>query len=119
MNPSNRLAKGRSASNNVWFNYIRHAKKVGVRFRLLRKTFDAITQEPCHYCGTLPSNVRRVKRGHGEFTYSGIDRKDSSKDYIRQNVVPCCMICNRMKHRLGYQQFLRQIKRIFKWRKLR
>lgn len=119
MSQGKKLPYGRNASNNVWHNYKRHAKKVGVKFRLLRATFDRITQEPCHYCGTLPSNVRRVRWANGEFTYSGIDRKDSSKDYVGQNVVPCCMICNRMKHRIGYKEFLRQIRRIFKWRKLR
>src|SRR4029077_519727 len=38
---------------------------------------------PCHYCGgKLP-----------EFG-SGIDRKDSSKDYTADNCVSCCSTCN-------------------------
>ena len=40
----------------------------------------------CHYCdGRLPE------------TGSSLDRKDSSIGYIRENVVPCCWECNKVK----------------------
>lgn len=41
---------------------------------------------PCHYCG-----------GERETTGTGLDRKDSSKGYEVENVVPCCRDCNTAK----------------------
>lgn len=40
----------------------------------------------CFYCG-----------GDLPFIGSGLDRKDSSRGYCVDNVVPCCRLCNRIK----------------------
>lgn len=69
--------------NGKYSSYRHGAKARGLRFGLTRKKVTQLCSAPCHYCGT---------KGPG-----GIDRVDSSKDYVRGNVVPCCWICNRMK----------------------
>lgn len=55
-----------------------------------------VTNAQCHYCqGTLP------KRG------SGLDRKDNLEGYTKENCVPCCTECNRVKScYLSYSEML-------------
>lgn len=63
------------------------AKRRGLEFTLTRDEFIAIrTGAVCHYCGgSLP-----------EYGY-GIDRVNSRDGYTRENVVPCCRLCNTVK----------------------
>src|SRR5208282_755064 len=69
-----------------------------------------LTQLPCNYCGELPS---RTKTMTGEvFSYNGIDRVDSSRGYVRRNVVSCCSICNRAKSDSPVEVFLAWATRI-------
>jgi hypothetical protein len=51
----------------------------------------------CHYCcGPL------------EAAGSGLDRKDNTKGYILDNVVPCCKSCNIIKgDRFSYEQMMK------------
>lgn len=54
----------------------------------------------CHYCG----------KEH----CLGIDRVDNSKPYTRDNCVPCCGCCNKMKMDLELSFFLSQVEKIYK-----
>jgi hypothetical protein len=56
-------------------------------------------RQPCYYCGQEHAN--------------GIDRVDSTKDYTKENCVPCCFICNRMKNKYALDVFLDKIKKIY------
>lgn len=58
-----------------------------------RCEFEDIVKLPCHYCD---ENDR----------VSGLDRLNSSLGYTIENVVPCCMICNLIKGKTCYEQFL-------------
>jgi hypothetical protein len=62
------------------------AKHRGIAFDLSRSEYEEIIAGGvCEYCGFgLP------KMG-------GVDRKDNSLGYIRDNCVPCCMVCNQAK----------------------
>jgi len=44
---------------------------------------------------------------------NGLDRVDSSKGYIKDNVVTCCENCNRAKLDLTQQEFFAMIKSIY------
>ena len=59
-----------------------------------------VSARPCYYCGTDGP--------------SGADRVDSyaCPSYAAGNMVPCCYLCNRMKHVLPRLVFLQQIRRI-------
>jgi len=48
-------------------------------------------------------------------TYCGIDRIDNTKSYIKENCVPCCNICNRMKLEMNTQEFIEHIRRIMEF----
>jgi len=98
------------AQTAVYWQYRRDALKRKLRWGLSRETFLKLTQLPCNYCGELPS---RTKTMTGEvFSYNGIDRVDSSRGYVRRNVVSCCSICNRAKSDSPVEVFLAWATRI-------
>jgi len=50
----------------------------------------------------------------GNLIYNGVDRIDSTKGYIKDNLVPCCEICNKAKSNLDIEIFLNWVNRIKK-----
>lgn len=63
---------------------VRHALKRGIKFLISEKEFiDIVNGSYCKYCsGQLPL------QGHG------LDRIDNKGPYSKDNVVPCCGVCN-------------------------
>lgn len=109
-----RLQKGQAAFNQLYSAYSRTAKKRGYTFTLSQKDFKIITQKSCYYCGTLPKQGKRGRYSYGTYFYNGIDRIDNSKGYEPDNIVPCCGVCNNMKHAQSQDSFLTQISKIYK-----
>ena len=56
-------------------------------FQIDFKTFTGLVQQPCHYCKEIKENE-----------VNGIDRVNNSIGYTKENCVPACWKCNRMKH---------------------
>ena len=77
------------------FNKIKgSAKERDLNFSLPFELYETqLWGKPCHYCGC-------------KLEVTGLDRKDSSKGYSRDNVVPCCWDCNRKKNDKPYDQFV-------------
>ena len=74
------------------------AKKRRINFSLLFELYETqLWGKPCHYCGC-------------KVEVTGLDRKDSSKDYSPDNVVPCCSDCNSKKQDKPYEQFIQEQK---------
>ena len=70
-------------------------------------------KKDCFYCGSEPSNVKKsrsTKKLH--LNYNGLDRIDSSIGYKKDNVVPCCKICNYMKRSMSQSDFYKHIKMV-------
>jgi 5-methylcytosine-specific restriction endonuclease McrA len=65
------------------------AKRAGLGFDIPREHHAKLLLLSCTYCGG-PLN----ESGHG------VDRKDPSMGYVKTNVVPCCVTCNRIKNKL-------------------
>jgi hypothetical protein len=62
------------------------AKRYGRAFDLTMTEYLEFTKQPCHYChGPLPE--------YG----TGLDRGDCSLGYTKENIIPCCGQCNRIK----------------------
>ena len=72
--------------------------------------FCELSQNNCYYCNSKPSNsynkyINRDKwsknsdfaKENGTFIYNGLDRIDSTLPHNENNVVPCCIQCNRAK----------------------
>jgi hypothetical protein len=41
-----------------------------------------------------------------DFRYNGIDRIHNDIGYVEYNCVPCCIICNRAKNSMPYEDFV-------------
>jgi len=80
------------------YDYKKHAKKLDVEYRLTKDEFEVLVNGNCYYCDGLPKN--------------GIDRLDPSRGYISDNCVSCCKICNWMKRKMDYEEFIDHVKKI-------
>lgn len=101
------------------YNEYRHnAKSRGLDFQLDFDTFFSLTQDICFYCGSAPSNIKRMSDTPWaeDFYYNGLDRIDSREGYLPDNVQPCCWVCNYMKRDKSSTDFLRHVRRIAEYR---
>lgn len=102
---------------NIMFDRFnkRYSKK-GLNCNIKGKELLELLKSDCHYCGQEPSNSLEYKQKYFSysFKYNGLDRVNSSKGYIKGNVVPCCKKCNLAKSDMSYQDFINHIKRIYK-----
>jgi hypothetical protein len=95
--------------------------------------FLILSQKNCFYCGASRLNKthlvyktngekkvlssKREYSGHQKnpdayFVYNGLDRIDSKLPHDKENLVPCCYICNKMKLASSLEEFVCQIKKI-------
>jgi len=114
------------------------APNVGERYIFRRVKSDAHTADrefelefdwfveaihmPCFYCGRrdINSSVIPSKR-KGEtliphFRYNGIDRIHNEVGYVKDNCVPSCIVCNRAKNSMPYDEFIEWIETMVKFR---
>ena len=82
-------------------NFIQDSVKRNKELDFSFKEISEIMQEPCSYCGS-------------EDSYSGLDRIDSSKGYIEDNVTACCATCNKAKSTLTVQEYINHCKKVIK-----
>jgi len=108
------LSKGESSFNQILERYGRQARSRGIKFDLTKEEFRNLITSDCFYCGSPPTSIQNNKTANGSFTYSGVDRIDSSKDYIIDNCVPCCKVCNFMKRDMTTSVFYNQIEKIYR-----
>lgn len=112
--------------NNAYSTHKCLGKRTG-RGYLEKSDWLSVVTQPCHYCGKMEvrnSAVSRRREAHRRVNEAdlgkwdvqmvGVDRKDASKGYTLDNVVPCCQRCNRMKLDSSYQEFREEIKTVFK-----
>jgi len=105
--------QGVAAFNKLYGRYKRHAHQRNIEFYLNHQDFKNITSSPCHYCLSPPSqNMGLFYKKTGDYVHNGVDRVNSKGKYESNNVVPCCGICNRAKHTMGYDEFKGGIKRL-------
>lgn len=109
-------SKGEASFNEVYRRYKYHAKNKNLKFELSKEQFRNLTSKDCFYCNSKPntsSNIHK-KRHNGVYVYNGIDRKNNNKGYVKNNCVPCCEVCNRMKLCLSFLGFKNHIRKIYK-----
>jgi hypothetical protein len=88
-------------------NYKRSAETKQLEFTLTQENFMDIVILPCYYCGIIQSKG-----------FNGLDRLDSSKGYVMDNVVTCCEMCNMMKGCLGPTIFIHRAEHIVSYLKM-
>lgn len=101
-----------SGLTKVFCSYRSGAKNRGIDFKLTKKDIEPIIKSNCYYCGIEASNIHKNEYSKKEYRYSGIDRLDNTKGYLVDNVVPCCIICNKAKRDLDLNDFLNWIERL-------
>ncbi len=87
--------------NNIHLYYNQYIRGATIRYKEFKLTLDEFTEiisKPCYYCNQ--SN---------EYNINGIDRVDNNKGYLKDNIVACCFICNRMKHTLDLDEFISKL----------
>ena len=103
--------------NSLLNVYKRSAAKRELEFKLSEDEFKELTTKNCYYCNQEPNQKRCASSDNwSTFKYNGIDRVDNNKGYVKDNCVPCCKMCNRMKLDLSYETFMKQMKKIIKFR---
>lgn len=101
-----RISKNHSEITAIILGYKRHAINRGFKWELSREVVKEVIKKPCHYCGSPPSNTKKTKNSIGNgLIYSGIDRINSNKNYTKDNIVPCCRICNYAKSNMDVLKF--------------
>lgn len=94
----------------------------GDEFTITFEDWLELTQKNCHYCNGEPRNIINAfskKDGaaaesikNGDYIHNGIDRIDSLGKHSIDNVVTCCIICNRAKLNRPVQDFLNHLKNL-------
>lgn len=101
---------------SIYSQYKSAAKRRGIYFEIPFPEFGEMILQNCAYCGAPPSNEKRDKR-RGEYQrYNGLDRMDSSRGYVIENVVPCCQFCNSLKSAMPWRDwadFLNSVVELF------
>jgi len=97
----------------LYANYKSQAKKHSKEFKLSKEDFKTLVNSDCYYCGEIPFLVRGNKTMSMTKPLNGIDRLDSSKGYVKDNVVSCCIICNRAKNTLSVEKFKNWLTKIY------
>lgn len=101
-----RITKHHSEITAIMLGYKRHAERRGYEWLLDREFVERLIKNDCFYCGSKPMNIKKTKNSIGAgLHYSGIDRIDSTKNYTKDNVVPCCRICNYAKSNMNIEEF--------------
>lgn len=85
--------------HHIYTRYKLSAKYRNFEFDLTPDDFRKFRQSDCYFCG---DKLRRI----------GVDRLDNEKGYTKNNCVPCCTICNRMKTNHTEIFFLNHLEKI-------
>jgi len=94
---------------------VQRCKRTKIKNLLSLEEFCNIINKNCYYCNSIPT-IKKYLDINNEINANGIDRLDSSKDYILENCVPCCKQCNISKSTLSEKEFLNQIKKIYEFK---
>ena len=97
----------------IFNTYKKNAKKRGLIFELDFETAVQLFCSPCYYCGAPPSNCYHGKMR--DFLYSGIDRASNAIGYTKENCIPCCFTCNKMKGGLSVSEFMMAVQGIYEF----
>lgn len=101
---STRNKYGQTAFNELYGIYKRNALKRGFEWSISKDDFRHITKQNCFYTGMPPSCI--IKSNNGDYLYNGLDRIDSKRGYVVDNIVPCNKKINKMKMVLNTDEFI-------------
>lgn len=82
-----------------YVKYRSGARSRDIDFNISFEDFMEFWQQPCAYCG---SDIETV----------GLDRMNGKVGYDKNNIIPCCSVCNKMKMNLTVNEFLNQCEKV-------
>ena len=89
-----------NTAKGLFIVYRNSSKRRKLEFSLTKEYFQSIFNKTvCIYCNDKIPTV-------------SLDRIDNSRGYVRDNIAPCCGICNFMKQSLSQTDFFTHIKKI-------
>lgn len=112
---STKLPEGESACRWLFNHYKKdNAKKRGFSWEFTLDDFKKITKERCWRCGEEPKQIMNMKDSHrnGAYIYNGIDRKDNTQGYTKENSVACCGYCNSIKSDKSEEEYIEHINKM-------
>ncbi len=109
---------GEVGLRRIIYQYKRDAHKRGYTYELTNDVMEYMIYQPCHYCGRSKISILPSRKGTRtyEYRYNGIDRKDNNLGYVEGNVVTCCIVCNRAKHGMSYEDFITYLQHLVLFR---
>lgn len=100
-----------AVEHKILSRYKGNAITRNIKWKLSEQKFYELINSPCHYCGQVD---KKLNDNTGEYFFlNGIDRINSSKDYVDGNVVSCCKRCNIAKNDMTYSEFMDWISRVY------
>ena len=100
--------------NEVFDSYRKRAAEKNIEFQLDINSVRTLIESSCHYCTKNYSSTKFRKGGKFQFRHNGIDRKDNSLGYTKENCVTCCQQCNYAKNDYTYEEFREWVQRVSK-----
>ncbi len=113
---------GKSAYKRAWTS--NHYKKAGLSL----ENYIILSSQNCYYCGQEPIRYNPYGLTYPKYAYkyisehfwndcwiyiNGIDKKVPCSSYDDlSNLLPCCVMCNWMKGRFLYDEFIQKAKQI-------
>ncbi len=105
------------AVHNIYYGHYRTgAISRGFDWNLNKEDFNKLISQDCFYCGKQPEelqSLKRYNRTNKPILVNGVDRINSSLGYSKENCVPCCTMCNRMKLDYSLSDFYNHVSRIY------
>lgn len=111
----NLKAPGESAATHIYLGIKKSAEVRGYEFSVTKDDVFSLVFLPCHYCGSSPSNEKKNMFNNGNIKYNGLDRLDNKKGYVKENIVPCCWVCNQNKKAMTKKDFLLWVKKVYEY----
>lgn len=106
-----------AAYKHLFNNLTASSRRIGREVALTFEQSCALYKANCYYCNRPPSNLyTSSNKASYSLKYTGIDRIDSTKGYLLDNVVPCCVHCNRAKMSLTQKEFYNLVTDIYNFR---
>lgn len=90
------------------------SRQLGLPCEISLFEYIKMISKNCEYCGQIPNQTTMIN--NKVFRHNGVDRINSNYGYVKNNVVPCCSVCNMMKGSLSGEEFLIQVDRIYKYK---
>lgn len=88
-------ATEQSVCHTLYLRTKRGADIRGYSWNITEDFFNEVISKNCAYCGKPPKKIGGEYKK--DFFYNGLDRVNNSIGYEPENVVPCCIKCNRAK----------------------